>query len=134
MNKYILIIISFLISLQAHAIHVVFRLDDPTLQYDSVSMRAVKLFNQKQVPLSIAIVACDELEQSILPATHEDSLYLSELQNKNIELCLHGFNHQNINHQGEFGGLSYIEAQRRIRIGGGERLYFAENHYFYSTF
>ena len=103
----------------ASAINVVFRLDDPRLQADSISLRAVKLFNQKQVPLSIAMVACDELEQPILPFSSDDSLYLSELKNKNIELCLHGFNHQDINQQGEFGGLGYNEAQRRVRIGGG---------------
>ena len=88
-----------LLALQAYAVHVVFRLDDPTLQYDSVSMRAVKLFNQKQVPLSIAIVSCDKLEQPILPVTHDYSLYLSELQNDNIELTLHGLTHQDINHK-----------------------------------
>ena len=108
-----------MIAVQVHAIHVVFRLDDPTLQYDSVSIRALKLFNHKQVPLSIAIVSCDKLEQPILPVTHDDSLYLSELQNDNIELTLHGLTHQDINFQGEFGGLTYAEAAKRIRIGGG---------------
>ena len=120
MIKRVIYILFFLLFLQgASAINVVFRLDDPTLQSDSVSMRAVKLFNEKQVPLSIAMVAYDEKEQPILPLTTYDSLYLSELQSGNIELTLHGFNHQNINNQGEFGGLSYVEAQRRIRIGGG---------------
>ena len=112
---YILFFLLFLHS--ANAINVVFRLDDPTLQSDSVSMRAVKLFNEKQVPLSIAMVSCDEQEKPILPTT-ADSLYISELQDRNIELTLHGFNHQDINQQGEFGGLSYAEAQRRMRTGG----------------
>ena len=136
MIKRVIYILFFLLFLQgASAINVVFRLDDPSLQYDSVSMRAVKLFNEKQVPLSIAVVPCNKQEQPILPKTMVDSLYISELQHKNIELALHGFNHQDINHQGEFGGLSYDEAQRRIRIGGGrtERLYFAENQHLYST-
>ncbi len=115
MRKLLIICLIF-VAVQAHAIHVVFRLDDPSLQYDSVSMRAVKLFNHKQVPLSIAIVACDELEQPILPITHDDSLYLLELLNDNIELTLHGYNHQDIERHGEFGGISYIEAHRRIQI------------------
>ena len=131
----LLIICLVLVAVQAHAIHVVFRLDDPTLQYDSVSMRAVKLFNQKQVPLSIAVVPCNKQEQPIIPETMVDSLYISELQHKNIELALHGFNHQDINRQGEFGGLGYNEAQRRVRIGGGhfERLHFAESQHVYTT-
>ena len=119
MKRTLNVFIVLLMALHANAINVVFRLDDPTLQSDSVSMRAVKLFNEKQVPLSIAMVAYDEKEQPILPLTTYDSLYLSELQRGNIELTLHGFNHQNINNQGEFGGLSYVEAQRRVRMGGG---------------
>lgn len=119
MRKILSIVFLCVLTLHTNAINVVFRLDDPTLQSDSVSMRAVKLFNEKQVPLSIAMVAYDEKEQPILPLTTYDSLYLSELQSGNIELTLHGFNHQNINNQGEFGGLSYVEAQRRMRMGGG---------------
>ena len=131
-----LIILIFLLSFfQAYAINVVFRLDDPRLQADSVSMRTVQLFLDKGVPLSIAVVPCNKQEQAIIPETMVDSLYISELQHKNIELALHGFNHQDINRQGEFGGLGYNEAQRRVRIGGGhfERLYFAENQHLYST-
>ena len=116
MRKILSIVFLFVLALHVNAINVVFRLDDPTLQSDSVSMRALKLFNEKQVPLSIAMVACDKQEQPILPTT-ADSLYMSELQDRNIELTLHGFNHQDINQQGEFGGLSYAEAQRRVRIG-----------------
>lgn len=118
MFRKIRLLIFLLMTLHANAINVVFRLDDPTLQSDSISLRAVKLFNEKQVPLSIAMVACDKQEQPILPTT-ADSLYISELQDSNIELTLHGFNHQDINQQGEFGGLSYAEAQRRMRTGGG---------------
>ena len=117
MFRKIRLLIFLLMTLHANAINVVFRLDDPTLQSDSISLRAVKLFNEKQVPLSIAMVSCDEQEQPILPTT-ADSLYISELQDSNIELTLHGFNHQDINQQGEFGGLSYAEAQRRMRTGG----------------
>lgn len=118
MRKILSIVFLCVLTLHTNAINVVFRLDDPTLQSDSVSMRAVKLFNEKHVPLSIAMVACDKQERPILPLTTNDSLYLSELQSGNIELTLHGFNHQNINNQGEFGGLSYVEAQRRMRTGG----------------
>ena len=117
MRKILSIVFVCILALHANAINVVFRLDDPTLQSDSVSMRAVKLFNEKQVPLSIAVIPCDSAEQPILPLTTNDSLYLSELQGGNIEPTLHGFNHKDINQQGEFGGLSYSEAQRRIQKG-----------------
>ena len=135
LRKYNIFVI-LLWTLHIHATNVVFRLDDPTLQSDSVSMRAVKLFNEKQVPLSIAMVACDKQERPILPLTTNDSLYLSELRGRNIEPTLHGFNHQDINKQGEFGGLSYAEAQRRMRTGGGraKEWYFAKYCNFYSTF
>lgn len=49
-------------ALQAHAVHVVFRLDDPRPVYDSITMRVVQLFNAKQVPLTIAMVPCDSCE------------------------------------------------------------------------
>ena len=39
-----------------HAVKVVFRFDDPRLCADSISMRVVKLFNEKKVPLTIAMV------------------------------------------------------------------------------
>lgn len=117
MGRRLLIFISLFFALHVHAINVVFRLDDPTLQADSVSLRAVKLFNKKQVPLSIAIVSFDEQEQPILPLIAADSLYLSELRGGNIELTLHGLTHEDINGKGEFGGLNYSEAQRRIRMG-----------------
>ena len=135
MRKILSIVFVCILALHANAINVVFRLDDPTLQSDSVSMRAVKLFNEKQVPLSIAMVACDKQERPILPLTTNDSLYLSELRGRNIEPTLHGFNHQDINKQGEFGGLSYAEAQRRMRTGGGraKEWYFAKYCNFYPT-
>ena len=108
-----------MITLQVHALDVVFRLDDPTLQSDSMSLRALQLFSEKEVPLSIAVVPCDKQEQPIFPQTAEDLAYLSMLNLHRNEIALHGLTHEDINQQGEFGGLSYLEAQRRIRIGGG---------------
>ena len=114
----ILLIFSFLLScLSTHAIHVVFRLDDPTPVYDSVSMRVVQLFNAKQVPLTIAMVPCDSCENAITPPISTSSQYFAEIQRDNIELALHGLTHQNINEAGEFGGLDSTEALRRITKG-----------------
>lgn len=119
-NRILYILLLFcLFCTRISAIDVVFRLDDPTLQCDSVSLRAVELFHEKQVPLSIAVIPCDNNEQPVLPVTTADSLYWSKLQDENIELTLHGLNHQDINNQGEFGGLSYTESRRRMRTGGG---------------
>ena len=104
-------------ALQAHAIHVVFRLDDPRPVCDSVSMRVVQLFNAKNVPLTIAMVPCDSCENIITSPTNTSSQYKAEIQRDNIELALHGLTHQNINGAGEFGGLDSIEAVRRIAKG-----------------
>ena len=104
-------------AVQAHAIHVVFRLDDPRPMCDSVSMRVVQLFNAKQVPLTIAIVPCDSCENIITPPISTNSQYVAAIQQDNIELALHGLTHQNINGAGEFGGLDSTEAVRRIAKG-----------------
>lgn len=113
----LLIICSLLMALQVHAIHVVFRLDDPRPVCDSVSMRVVQLFNAKQVPLTIAMVLCDSCENIIHSPLDTSSQYIAAIQQDNIELALHGLTHQNINGAGEFGGLDSIEAVRRIAKG-----------------
>ena len=114
----LLIICSLLMALQVHAIHVVFRLDDPRPVCDSVSMRVVQLFNAKNVPLTIAMVPCDSCENIITPPhISTNSQYINAIQQNNIELALHGLTHQNINGAGEFGGLDSTEAVRRIAKG-----------------
>ena len=113
----LLIICSLLMVLQAHAVHVVFRLDDPRPVCDSVSMRVVQLFNAENVPLTIAMVPCDSCENTITPPISTASQYIAAIQQDNIELALHGLTHQNINEAGEFGGLDSIEAVRRIAKG-----------------
>ena len=99
-----------------HAVKVVFRFDDPRLRADSISMRVVKLFNEKKIPLTIAMVPCDSSECAISP-TSKDSLYIKELNSANIEIALHGLTHQDINNHGEFGGLDSLESLRRIEKG-----------------
>lgn len=116
MRKLVIICLVF-VAVQAHAIHVVFRLDDPTPVCDSVSMRVVQLFNAKQVPLTIAMVPCDSCENTITPPISTTSQYVTAIQQDNIELALHGLTHQNINGAGEFGGLDSTEAMRRIAKG-----------------
>lgn len=104
MIKRVIYILFFLLFLQgASAINVVFRFDDPSLQADSVSLRALQLFGGKEVPLSIAVVPCNKQEQAILPQTAEDSAYLSILTQQSNEIALHGLTHENVNLQGEFG-------------------------------
>ncbi len=114
MRKIALICVFFLCYLDVHAVHVVFRLDDPTVAVDSVTMRVLHMFQEKQVPLSIAIIPCDSDE---LPFEVTDSVYFSMLQSSNIEIALHGFNHANINNGGEFGTIDSLETDRRIRMG-----------------
>lgn len=104
-------------AVQVHAVNVVFRLDDPRPACDSVSMRVVKLFNAKKVPLTIAMIPCDSCESIITPLISTSSQYIAAIQQDNIELALHGLTHQNINGAGEFGGLDSTEAVRRIAKG-----------------
>lgn len=106
-----------LFSYYAHAVHVVFRVDDPSPVCDSVSMRVVQLFNAKQVPLTIAMLPCDSCENTITPPISTTSQYVAAIQQDNIGLALHGLTHQNINGAGEFGGLDSTEAVRRIAKG-----------------
>lgn len=114
MLKKLLIIYLLLVTVHLHAVRVVFRMDDPTISADSVTMRVLRMFNEKQIPLSIAMIPCDSNES---PFEITDSVYLSMLQSPNVEIALHGFNHADINYGGEFGYLDSIETDRRIRLG-----------------
>mgnify|MGYP002627310883 CR=1 FL=1 len=100
--------------LHANAVKVVFRLDDPTVQYDSVHNRLLQLFIDKGVPLSIATIPCSKDE---IPYEINDSSYWRLLNASNIEIALHGLTHEDINRQGEFGGLSSDETNRRFKKG-----------------
>ena len=101
-------------AMSANAVKVVFRLDDATMQYDSVNNRILQMFVEKQIPLSVAMVACSADE---IPYEINDSAYWQLLNNPNIEIALHGLTHQNINNNGEFGSLTSEETQRRFMKG-----------------
>lgn len=103
---------SFVVS--ANAVKVVFRLDDPTIQYDSVHFRVLQLFVDKGVPLSIATIPCSKTENAYEVT---DSVYWSYMNSPNIEIALHGLTHENINNHGEFGPLSAEETNRRFHKG-----------------
>lgn len=105
-------VFSFVLS--ANAVKVVFRLDDPTIQYDSVHNRVLQLFMDKGVPLSIATIPCSRGE---IPYEINDSSYWELLNAPTFEIALHGLTHEDINKQGEFGGLSSDETNRRFKKG-----------------
>lgn len=117
MKKMLLIIGFVLYCLSIHAVHVVFRLDDPRLVCDSVSMRTIALFNDKQIPLTIAMVPCDSNENQIVPVSDKDSVFIAAVNSENIEIALHGLTHQYVNNKGEFGDLDANESLRRITKG-----------------
>ena len=115
MLKKLLVIYLLLVTVHLHAVNVVFRFDDPTISAaDSITLRVLRLFDEKQLPLSVAMIPCDSNE---LPFEVTDSIYFSILQSSNIETALHGLNHDNINGGGEFGCIDSIETERRIRLG-----------------
>lgn len=101
-------------ALSSYAVKVVFRIDDPTVQYDSVYNRVFQMFVEKQVPLSVAVIPCDKEERPYVP---NDTAYFSLLSNPNIEICLHGLTHTNIEKKGEFCQLDEEEIKRRIAKG-----------------
>ena len=100
--------------LSANAVKVVFRLDDPTVLYDSVHNQVLQLFVDKGIPLSVAVIPCSKDE---IPYEIKDSSYYNLLNAPTIEIALHGLTHENINKQGEFGGLSSDETNRRFTKG-----------------
>jgi peptidoglycan/xylan/chitin deacetylase (PgdA/CDA1 family) len=114
MKRIIFLLILFLNVLHIFAVKVVFRFDDPTILGDSITMRVLHLFNEKEIPLTIAMIPCDSAER---PYTLTDSAYYEALQKPNIEIALHGYNHANINQHGEFGSLDLAETNRRIKLG-----------------
>lgn len=114
MKKSTITFLLLILASSLNAINVVFRCDDPCISYDSVNSRIIELFIRKQVPLSIAMIPCNSNEE---PYQITDSLYWQNLNSSNIEVCLHGLTHQDINKHGEFGLLSSKETQRRINKG-----------------
>lgn len=114
MLKKLLVIYLLLVTVHLHAVNVVFRFDDPTISTDSITLRVLRLFDEKQVPLTIAMIPCDSSEVSFEVT---DSIYFSMLKSSNVEIALHGYNHDNINYGGEFGCIDSIETERRIRLG-----------------
>lgn len=116
MIKKVASLLIFLYCCQLSAINVIFRLDDPLLMSDSITIRTIQLFRQKQVPLSIAIIPCNKEEEEIIPY-EKDSLYLNLLLSQNIEIALHGLTHNDYEGSGEFGGLNEEESSRRITKG-----------------
>ena len=111
-----ILITTFLLSItiQAYALNVVFRYDDPTLQPDSITQEMLVFFKEKDIPITIALIPCDANEEYITPT---DSNWLHLLQGDNVEIALHGLTHQVINNAGEFGNLNIDENYRRIYKG-----------------
>ena len=113
-KKCLLTLWALLFVLSANAVKVVFRLDDPRISYDSVHHRILELFIKNDVPLSVAVVPCTK-DGNSYELNHSD--YWECLNNPNIEITLHGLTHEDINGNGEFGGLSPDESNNRIRNG-----------------
>lgn len=112
-GKLNILIVMLLCVMNMHAVKVVFRLDDPTVQYDAVNNRIMQLFVDKGVPLSVGIIPCDRNEVAYVP---DDSAYLVLLNSPTIEVCLHGLTHQRIK-LGEFRDIDSSEVERRIKKG-----------------
>ncbi len=119
MKKLSTLIMLFLVSQFSFSqqIKVVFRYDDFILRQDSLNESIVNTFQKYNIPLVLGVIPCDKNEQVILDNNYN---YLSVLkrgvQNKSIEIALHGLNHSRIIN-GEFGGLKCEEQYRRMDKG-----------------
>lgn len=101
----------------ALALNVVFRFDDPRLVEDPITLRVLQLFEERECPITLAIIAADTIESPVMPTTINDSLYVSKLNSTNVEIALHGLTHKDIDGCGEFGLVDYNEAYRKIYKG-----------------
>lgn len=111
--KYLLVTILIIISSNISALNVVLRYDDPTLQPDSVTYEMLTFLAENNVPITLAVIPCDENEDYILPT---DSNWMKLLKADNVEIALHGLTHQDLG-KGEFGNLSFEESYRRLEKG-----------------
>jgi len=113
-SSIICIFMTILFPSTANGFDIVFRLDDPTLEKSNFTDRIVNLFAQKEVPLSIAFVACDNKE---CPFTSIDSATINKLNAGPFEICIHGMNHhKHGNSCGEFAQISREETRRRLNL------------------
>ena len=112
-GKFYILMAMLLCVIQVQAVKVVFRLDDPTVRYDSVNNRIMQMFVDRGVSLSVGVIPCDNSENAYVP---NDSAYLALLNSPKIEVCLHGLTHQNIG-RGEFRDIDSAEVERRIKKG-----------------
>jgi len=118
-RKFILFISSILLcfSSQAQNIKLVFRYDDFTLQSDSLNEGVISAFQKQHIPLVLGVIPFDTKEKLILENNYPffSRLKLS-VQDKSVEIALHGFNHQKLA-DGEFGNVNKEEQYRRINKG-----------------
>lgn len=104
------------IALALNAMNVVFRYDDFRLATDSLDKEMIRLFVEKNIPISLAVVPCDADESfAINNDTFLDSLK-HLVEDGKVEICLHGLTHQQIAN-GEFAEVSYDEQYRRLSKG-----------------
>lgn len=106
----------FFISLTLNAMNAVFRYDDFRLATDSLDKEMIRLFIEKNIPISLAVVPCYNDESF---AINNDS-FLDSLKHLvaegQVEICLHGLTHQQIAN-GEFANVTYNEQYRRLSKG-----------------
>ncbi len=114
--KHIFITFLFLVvSITSHAagpgrIRIVFRYDDYTLEQSPLNDTLLAVFSRNKIPLTIGIIPFDEKGKLI---NEFDSSMIDDLKtrirNREIEVALHGYNHQNIVQKTRFKRKYYSE-------------------------
>lgn len=111
------LILSSFLSLHSQSMKLVFRYDDFILKNDSLDQQIVRVFQQHHIPLVLAVIPCDVREVPIIEKSYSFiSTLQNGVQNKSIEIALHGLTHQRLA-AGEFDNLSFEEQKRRIVKG-----------------
>jgi len=116
---YILLLLCLIsVRIEAKDISVVFRYDDFMFTNDTLNEKLVHLFQKHNIPLVLGVIPFNSFGNVIFQENYALLPILREgIQNKTIEVALHGYNHAKVSSNGEFGNVTPDEQFRRINLG-----------------
>jgi peptidoglycan/xylan/chitin deacetylase (PgdA/CDA1 family) len=127
-NKFLAIIsILFLNMFSVHGeIKMVFRYDDYLLMPSKLNDSILYIFQKNNIPLCVGIIPFDN-NNTVINSLNQDQIndLISRIQRKEIEVALHGYNHNNNAHvsfftkyaSSEFATLSYANQMEKLKKG-----------------
>ena len=127
-NKFLAIISIFLLNIFSARgeIKMVFRYDDYLLMPSKLNDSILYIFQKNNIPLCIGIIPFDNAN-SVINSFNQDQIndLISRIQRKEIEVALHGYNHNNNANvlfftkfaSSEFATLSYANQIEKLEKG-----------------